>query len=189
LICLIVGSKLYDITPRLDVRFGPGSNTQALLVKFSRLSYGEPSVQKELLMTICRVLVGLLVLATAPAGETAHALASDPLMTVTLLGTGTPILNFNRFGMSTLVQAGTQKFLFDAGRGEVRPRDAAFSHISLYSRGQIERATEDEIAARVKVVYDGPFIVGQDLMSFTISPQGLTRLPYDASMRQREPLP
>jgi ribonuclease Z len=340
-------------------------------------------VQKELLMTICRVLVGLLVLATAPAGETAHALASDPLMTVTLLGTGTPILNFNRFGMSTLVQAGTQKFLFDAGRGaairlhqakvplrditavfithlhsdhltglpdlyataplptddgrrtlpfevygpqgiddlghgiermftqnnqirvigneadpraltistyalapeagvvfsrdgvivtaflvdhgharpaygyridyaghavvlsgdttytpnlvahakdvdllihclavasrqleaaapdyvnhfyeylanpemvgrilgEVRPRDAAFSHISLYSRGQIERATEDEITARVKVVYDGPFIVGQDLMSFTISPRGLTRLPYDASMRQREPLP
>ena len=38
---------------------------------------------------------------------------------VTLLGTGTPIVNFNRFGMSTLVEAGSQKLLFDAGRGVV----------------------------------------------------------------------
>src|ERR1043166_538048 len=38
---------------------------------------------------------------------------------VTLLGTGTPIVNINRFGMSTLVEAGSQKFLFDAGRGVV----------------------------------------------------------------------
>src|ERR1041385_1113882 len=38
---------------------------------------------------------------------------------VTLLGTGTPIVNINRFGMSTLVEAGSQKLLFDAGRGAV----------------------------------------------------------------------
>src|SRR2546425_12826800 len=38
-------------------------------------------------------------------------------MKITLLGTGTPILNINRFGMSTLVEAGGQKLLFDAGRG------------------------------------------------------------------------
>src|SRR5712692_3713288 len=38
-------------------------------------------------------------------------------MRVTLLGTGTPILNINRFGMSTLVEAGGQKLLFDVGRG------------------------------------------------------------------------
>ena len=36
---------------------------------------------------------------------------------VTLLGTGTPVLNVERFGMSTLVEAGGQKLLFDAGRG------------------------------------------------------------------------
>jgi ribonuclease Z len=39
------------------------------------------------------------------------------VMKVTLLGTGTPILNINRFGISTLVEAGDQKLLFDAGRG------------------------------------------------------------------------
>jgi ribonuclease Z len=36
---------------------------------------------------------------------------------VTLLGTGTPIPVPNRFGPSTLVEAGDQKLLFDAGRG------------------------------------------------------------------------
>ena len=39
---------------------------------------------------------------------------------VTLLGTGTPIVNLNRFGMSTLVEAGRQKLLFDAGRVVLR---------------------------------------------------------------------
>lgn len=39
------------------------------------------------------------------------------IIKVTLLGTGTPILNINRFGISTLVEAGDQKLLFDAGRG------------------------------------------------------------------------
>lgn len=36
---------------------------------------------------------------------------------VTLLGTGAPIPLPNRFGPSTLVEAGGQKLLFDAGRG------------------------------------------------------------------------
>jgi len=36
---------------------------------------------------------------------------------VTLLGTGVPIPSSERFGPSTLVEAGDQKFLIDAGRG------------------------------------------------------------------------
>lgn len=36
---------------------------------------------------------------------------------VTLLGTGTPIPSPNRYGPSTLVEAGDQNLLFDAGRG------------------------------------------------------------------------
>jgi ribonuclease Z len=334
-------------------------------------------------MNMRQVLLGALICAVALATEIPSAPAGDPLMTVTLLGTGTPILNINRFGMSTLVQAGSQKLLFDAGRGvairlhqakvplrdiaaifvthlhsdhvtglpdlyataplptddgrragpfdvygpegvddlargiermftpnnqirvagkeadpkaltisahtlpveggvvfsrdgvvvttflvdhghakpaygyrvdyaghaivlsgdttyapnlvthakgvdllihclavanreleaaapdyvnhfyeylanpemvgrilsEVRPRDAVFSHISLYSRGQIGRASEDEINARVKASYDGPFVLGQDRMSFTISADGVTRLPYDINLRQEEPRP
>ena len=49
---------------------------------------------------------------------TASAAAEDSIK-VTLLGTGTPILNVNRFGMSTLVEAGPHKLLFDAGTHRV----------------------------------------------------------------------
>jgi ribonuclease Z len=39
---------------------------------------------------------------------------------VTLLGTGAPPPVLNRFGPSTLVEAGRQKFIFDAGRGAMQ---------------------------------------------------------------------
>ena len=38
-------------------------------------------------------------------------------ITVTLLGTGSPILSTSRFGPATLVEAGGLRLLFDAGRG------------------------------------------------------------------------
>jgi ribonuclease Z len=47
-------------------------------------------------------------------GSVSHA-ESD--FKVTLLGTGSPIPRADRFGPSTLVEAGDQKLLFDAGRG------------------------------------------------------------------------
>ncbi len=52
--------------------------------------------------------VGLL------SGSVSHA-ESD--FKVTLLGTGSPAPRADRFGPSTLVEAGDQKLLFDAGRG------------------------------------------------------------------------
>ena len=42
---------------------------------------------------------------------------TDPNFRVTLLGTGVPIPSPDRFGPCTLVEAGDQKFLIDAGRG------------------------------------------------------------------------
>jgi ribonuclease Z len=41
-------------------------------------------------------------------------------ITITLLGTGCPPPVMNRFGPSILVEAGGQKFLFDAGRGALQ---------------------------------------------------------------------
>jgi len=41
-------------------------------------------------------------------------------MTVTLLGTGCPTPVMDRFGPSTLVEAGGHKFVFDAGRGAIQ---------------------------------------------------------------------
>jgi ribonuclease Z len=43
----------------------------------------------------------------------------DPIR-VTLLGTGTPRPLMNRFGPSTLVEAGNEKLIFDAGRGAMQ---------------------------------------------------------------------
>jgi ribonuclease Z len=68
---------------------------------------------------------------------------------------------------------------------ETRPRDAVFSHISLYSQADIPTATEEELTSRVRAGYDGPFVIGQDLMSFTVGANGVTREPYSAEMRQR----
>ena len=42
---------------------------------------------------------------------------SEPAIKVTLLGTGTPQPIMDRFGASTIVQAGSETLLFDAGRG------------------------------------------------------------------------
>src|SRR5262250_137227 len=61
--------------------------------------------------TLREMLVLGVMISLLPAAANAQEIK------VTLLGTGTPILNINRFGMSTLVEAGGQKLLFDAGRG------------------------------------------------------------------------
>jgi ribonuclease Z len=45
------------------------------------------------------------------------AARAEPVMKVTLLGTASPSPRPDRFGPSTLVEAGSQKLLFDAGRG------------------------------------------------------------------------
>ena len=45
---------------------------------------------------------------------------SQNLFRVTLLGTGAPPPVLDRFGPSTLVEVGTEKFIFDAGRGAMQ---------------------------------------------------------------------
>jgi len=68
---------------------------------------------------------------------------------------------------------------------ETRPRDAVFSHISLYGQADIPPATEDELTSRVRAGYEGPFVIGQDLMAFTIGDNGVVRQPYASEMRHR----
>jgi len=48
------------------------------------------------------------------------AQATENLFRVTLLGTGAPPPRLDRFGPSTLVEVGGQKFIFDAGRGAMQ---------------------------------------------------------------------
>lgn len=68
-------------------------------------------------MTLARrveLSVALVVLALTPRP------GQGQQITVTLLGTGCPPAVMNRFGPSTLVEAGGQKFVFDAGRGALQ---------------------------------------------------------------------
>ena len=46
--------------------------------------------------------------------------SANDLFRVTLLGTGAPPPRLDRFGPSTLVEAGGKKFIFDAGRGAMQ---------------------------------------------------------------------
>jgi ribonuclease Z len=48
------------------------------------------------------------------------AQSDDDLFRVTLLGTGAPPPVLDRFGPSTLIEAGQEKFIFDAGRGAMQ---------------------------------------------------------------------
>ena len=76
-----------------------------------------------------------------------------------------------------------------AGRilNEARPKQAVFSHISLMSGPNIPRPSTDELRSRVDALYDGPFVIGEDLMSFLITSNGVTAEPYSATRRQQEP--
>src|SRR5947208_9410320 len=64
---------------------------------------------------VLALFVGFLALFLSATVSTQVKADSD--FKVTLLGTGTPIPDLDRFGPSTLVEAGNQKLLFDAGRG------------------------------------------------------------------------
>jgi ribonuclease Z len=64
---------------------------------------------------LCRML-GIALFALANVTVAAHGQE----IKVTLLGTGCPPAVVNRFGPSILVEAGGQKFIFDAGRGALQ---------------------------------------------------------------------
>src|SRR5262245_51616598 len=91
---------------------GPRRRSQAVAGRSKRPLLPVPfrsddANMKRLRLSIC---AGIILLALSN-----RVGAAD--IRVTLLGTGTPVLNVDRFGMSTLVEAGGQKLLFDAGRG------------------------------------------------------------------------
>lgn len=75
------------------------------------------------------LIVLLTVLALSASGALAQPGARpEPVIVVTLLGTGAPPPLADRFGPATLVQAGGQTLLFDAGRGaEIRLWQAGVS--------------------------------------------------------------
>ncbi|EHP42852.1 Ribonuclease Z [Cupriavidus basilensis OR16] len=63
-------------------------------------------------------IAALLMIVGFPQVATAQGATTSPdVFRVTLLGTGAPDPSADRFGASTLIEAGNQKILIDAGRG------------------------------------------------------------------------
>jgi ribonuclease Z len=62
-------------------------------------------------------LAVLLATATLTGSQTARPSSLENVLQVTLLGTGNPRPNMERFGAATLVEAGSRRILIDAGRG------------------------------------------------------------------------
>jgi ribonuclease Z len=70
---------------------------------------------------------------------------------------------------------------------EIKPNFSVLTHISLYSKKGIPRATEQELSSRIAAVYPGSVLIGQDLMQFIISDNGVKALPYSSDRRNQEP--
>lgn len=70
---------------------------------------------------------------------------------------------------------------------DIKPNFAVLSHISLYSKGGIPRPTEQELSSRIAALYQGPVLIGQDLMQFIVSNDGVKALPYSPEQRNQEP--
>lgn len=66
------------------------------------------------LRKVSTIALAAIAIACAPLA------IAGPAIKVTLLGTGCPPAAMNRFGPSTLVEAGGQKFVVDAGRGALQ---------------------------------------------------------------------
>ena len=59
----------------------------------------------------------------------------------------------------------------DAGRifSSARPNLAVYSHIVFATLKPVQDVPDEALVARTRTTYQGPLIVGRDLMSFTIS--------------------
>jgi ribonuclease Z len=59
-----------------------------------------------------------------------------------------------------------------------KPKMAALYHIVLLTDGKIPAPTEADVAERAKTTYQGPMVVAEDLMRFSIKPDGVSyRMP------------
>jgi ribonuclease Z len=58
----------------------------------------------------------------------------------------------------------------DAGRvfAQTRPKLAAYTHMVLLASPRVPALSPDDVVAATRETYDGPLVIGEDLMSFEI---------------------
>jgi ribonuclease Z len=64
----------------------------------------------------------------------------------------------------------------EAGRvfARARPKLAVYTHVVLLARPAVPAVTPEELLAQTRETYDGPLVVGADLMAFEIGEAGVT---------------
>jgi len=72
----------------------------------------------------------------------------------------------------------------DAGRvfAQTKPKLAAYTHIVQLASERIPAPTIDDIVAETRQTYDGPLVVGEDLMAFDIG-ETVCVQPYQTPVR------
>lgn len=119
---------------------------------------------------------------------------SAQTLKVTLLGTGGPAPAIDRFGPSTLVEAGNQKLLFDAGRGAAQRLWQVEVPLGQLTGVFLTHLHSDHTVGLPDVWLTGwlPYRYGQRQGPLTVrGPEGTTRLidelqkAYDADVRLR----
>lgn len=102
---------------------------------------------------------------------------SAQTMRVTLLGTGTPDVNSSRMGPATLVEAGSQKFLIDAGRGTTIRLSQTETSLDQITAILLTHFHSDHLNGLSDVWLTGYMapVFRQDALRI-IGPAGLTRL-------------
>jgi len=61
---------------------------------------------------------------------------------------------------------------------EARPKLAVFTHVVSLTNGKIPSVKPDEIMERTRTTYDGPLVMGQDLMTITVGADEVTAEPW-----------
>jgi ribonuclease Z len=72
----------------------------------------------------------------------------------------------------------------DAGRvfEQAKPKLAAYSHIVFATVKPVQDIPEDALRTRTQTTYKGPYVIGSDLMSFTINGNGVTVVRGDGNV-------
>ena len=98
-------------------------------------------------------------------------------------GTGTDLLVHEVFAVkpelmkSTAIQAIAAHHVTPEEAGTVftraHPKLAAYTHLSVIGTPTVPSVTTDDIVAQTRATYDGPMVVGEDLMAFEIGANGV----------------
>src|ERR1700761_6914255 len=127
---------------------------------------------RRILILFCLLLVLCVQFAQAAAPP------KEKQMKVYLLGTGGPELTAERQGSATLIQAGDQLLLFDAGRGALQRLYESDVHITGITNIFFTHLHSDHIEGLPELWMTGWFLLGRDHSLHLYGPAGKQHMAH-----------